>query len=383
MEDKVKVTDEQKNVHDMLQERVRLKISIIGIGNAGNQLLNEAMGKEGFKIFAINSSWKDLQNSVVDSSIDSFIIGDQGRGAAKYREVSKKAFNDSKEKMASSVPAFDTICNYADVIVVAGATGGGTGSGVCPEMIRYLKEHYPRKIVIFAGILPRLSSSVHDQENSIGCMKEIDELGIPYILADLEHYSGVNNDVAYKDIQQYLMKCIEIIAGKYLQNSTLGMIDENDMRVIIGQPGYMSIYGVENVKQTTLDTTTLQSLLIEKIKNSPAAPIMRDRVIRQMGVILDVASDMHDPAMASDYKELTEYIGRPITIYENYSNVSQANAQMFIILSGQTQPYNRINQMKEIADEGKENLNKVKKFDLESMVKDSITANETIPDFLL
>ena len=82
---------EIEKVNEMIKTRAALKICLIGIGNAGNQLLNEAI-KNDIEVFAINSSHEDLDNSIVDKTIKSFIVGDEARGAAKNRKLAYEYF---------------------------------------------------------------------------------------------------------------------------------------------------------------------------------------------------------------------------------------------------------------------------------------------------
>lgn len=329
----------------MLADRVRLKISIIGIGNAGNQLLNEAIKRDNVRVFAVNSSQKDLSNAVTNAEIASFIIGHDAKGAGKSRESAAAFFQQNGAELVTAVPMFTNMCDESDVIIVAGSTAGGTGSGVAPQMIKLLQMMYNNKIIIYVGILPRITDAPKAQQNSIECLKEIQECKVPYLLADLDYYKGIPNNVAYQQIQQYLMGCIDIMGGRYLNHSQYGMIDENDMRVILSEPGYLSMYNLKDITQSQLEKESMQSQMVKLIKSSPAAERTRNGIINQMGVVLNTPEEMSDVTMSSDYTELTDYIGTPISIFENFANVPGATGQMIIILSGQSSPIARINEM--------------------------------------
>ena len=162
---------ENERIAEMLENRTALQISLIGVGNAGNQLLNEAI-KHDIEVYAINSSLKDLQDSIVDKNIRSFIIGNQARGTGKNRQVAKEFLKVNGLELMTEVTTFIEMCERSDAIIVAAATGGGTGSGTSPIFVDILKRQFPNKIIIFCGILPRLSD-VQAQENSVECIKEI------------------------------------------------------------------------------------------------------------------------------------------------------------------------------------------------------------------
>lgn len=338
-----------ERANEMLADRVRLKISIIGIGNAGNQLLNEAIKRENIRVFAVNSSQKDLGNAVTNAEIPSFIIGHDAKGAGKSRESAAAFFQQNGAELATVVPAFSNMCDSSDVIIVAGSTAGGTGSGVAPQMIRLLQMMYNNKIIIYVGILPRITDAPKAQQNSIECLNEIQECKVPYLLADLDFYKGIPNNVAYQKIQQYLMNCIDIMGGRFLNHSQYGMIDENDMRVILSEPGYLSMYNLMDITQSQLEKESMQAQMVKLIKASPAVERTRNGIINQMGVVLNTPEEMSDITMSSDYTELTDYIGIPISIFENFANVTGATGQMILILSGQSSPIARINEMNERA----------------------------------
>jgi cell division GTPase FtsZ len=340
-----------ERANEMLADRVRLKISIIGIGNAGNQLLNEAIKRENVRVFAVNSSQKDLGNAVTNAEIPSFIIGHDAKGAGKSRESAAAFFQQNGAELATAVPSFSNMCDSSDVIIVAGSTAGGTGSGVAPQMVRLLQMMYNNKIIIYVGILPRITDAPKAQQNSIECLNEIQECKVPYLLADLDYYKGVPNHIAYQKIQQYLMDCIDIMGGRFLNHSQYGMIDENDMRVILSEPGYLSMYNLAGITQSQLEKETMQAQMVKLIKSSPAAERTRNGIISQMGVVLNTPEEMTDVTMSSDYTELTDYIGTPISIFENFATVSGATGQMIIILSGQSSPIARINEMNERAQQ--------------------------------
>lgn len=369
------------NVEQMLRDRASLKVSIIGVGNAGNQFLNPAV-KAGYDVFAINSSQKDLDNAITSKQTPSFIVGREGRGAGKIRSKAVELFKENGAELFSNTPYFKEMCERSDVIIVTGAAAGGTGSGICPSLITLLQRMYPDKIVIYFGILPRLTDSVNAQENTVACLREIFDLKIPYMLADLDYYQGVPNDIAYQQVQEFMLDCVNTLAGKYLKTSPFGMIDENDMRMIIKAPGYMSVYHLQKINQAMLDRESMQQKMIGLINRSPAAQIQRDKIIQNFGVIVDISADLGDSVRAGDYEELTKHVGRPLSTYENYvPDGNGTTGQMILILSGQTAPLNRVEQMIEISKEAADTQKNQKDFRnlMDDAVSGSITQNRSLP----
>ena len=347
---------------DYLEEKVKLQISVIGIGNAGNQIIEKAHAS-GFDVFAINSSLKDLSDAVVNETIPSFIAGDEARGAGKNRDKSKELFKINGKKLFET-PKFSDMVEGSDIVFVVASTAGGTCSGIAPVLINLFNQIYPNKIIIFYGIVPKKSDSIMAQNNTVQCMDEINHEKIPYMLADLAYYEDIPNDVAYADIAKHVINSIEVISGKFLHQSTSGMIDENDMRVIVSEPGYMSVYALDKVTPAQVDKASIQSYMIGLIKNSPAAPIQRDEIVKELGVIVNCPEEMMEASKTGNYNELTNYVGVPLSIFENYSVNNAAFGQFIVLMSGMNLPYTRIMECKAKIEEHAEKLKRVKEIDL-------------------
>lgn len=352
---------------EYLEDKVRLKMSIIGIGNAGNQTIAKAHAA-GFKVFAINSSVKDLSDEILKETIPSFIAGDEARGAGKNRAKGKELFKINGKNLFSTQP-FVEMVEESDIVVVVAGTGGGTGSAISPDVCQLLTKIYPNKIIIFYGILPKLSDSIMSQNNTIQCLDEINKLKIPFMLADLNHYENIPNDIAYADIGKHIVDSLSVIEGRFLNQSSNGMIDENDMRVIVSEPGYMAAYILNDVTSTQVDQKSIQSYMIDKIKSSPAAMIPRDEIVKQLGVIVNCPEELIEESKTGNYSELTKFIGVPLSIFENYSVNNGMLGQFIILMSGMNLPYSRILQCKSIIEAHEEKLKRAKQVDLSGDVE--------------
>lgn len=347
-----------ENIIDALKEKVKLKVAVIGTGNAGSQFVDLAY-KSGFdKVYCINSSSRDMDNDVLNAKIPCFLVGSDGRGAGMHREAAKELFKMNYRQLFDNMQ-FKQYCEESDVIIIGTSCSGGTGSGVSPIIVKALKQMYPNKIVMFYGILPRLTASDVELSNATACVSEIEELnknglGIPYMLADLNYYEGVSNEIAFAKVVEKMVSDIKVIAGDYLNYSKYRMIDENDMKVIISPSGYLSIYKLDNITQQMVDKETMQSMLIKQIKNSPAVDIARDGLVDQMAFIYNVPEDMGDSAKSGDYTEINTYVGRPLGIFENYAIVRGGTAQVILIISGQSYPVSKMTIINEIIKAGAE-----------------------------
>ena len=355
---------QQTKLKSQLEKDVKLNVFVIGVGNAGNQTI--VFGKkEGMNVFAINSSIKDLSDQIVDETIPSFIVGNEARGSGKNVEKGKALFRENGRDLFQ-VDTFIDSCQAADVIVVVSATGGGTGPSVSPEICRILVKMFPKKIVMYHGITPKNSDSNIAFSNTVYCLNEIKNLNIPYMLTDLEYFSDDANDTAFIKADKHAIECIKAISGTFLNMSASQMIDENDLRSIISEPGYLATYAVNGITSSMLEKKTMQSMLIDQIRKGPSMMIQKDGISMQMGVIINCPDDLSEVSRTGNYQEIFDFIGhRPKNgIFENYGVTNGTDGQMIVILSGMTYPINRINYYIETVKEQEEFLKKRKDIDI-------------------
>ena len=337
-----------------LTDKTQLKLCVIGIGNAGNQAALYAQ-KNGHPAFAINTSVKDLADSVLHSSLYSYIIGSDGRGSGKRRETAREillADNKTELRKLLGNEKFKEIVEPADIVVIIASTGGGTGSGISPMLVNTINNIYPSKTTIFYGIVPKKSESPLAHLNTINCLKEIQECHVPYMLADLGYYENTVQEATYKQIGEYITDTLNILRGDYLGESELSMIDERDMLTIISEEGYMATYKATGITQNQIDEgITIQSLIVDKMKKSPAVAIQKDGIVRQMAVISNLPEEMNDPIKTADYSEIINYAGKSLATFDNYAVTESSVGESIVILSGMSLPYNRLRVSIQIVDD--------------------------------
>lgn len=352
-------------------EKTKLKMCVIGIGNAGNQIALAAHGA-GHSAFAINTSEKDLGDDVLNSSLYSYIIGTGGRGSGKRRETAKLFLSKSTDGASAelnkllSQDILATMINDSDIVIVTASTGGGSGSGLSPIIASAIGQKWRTKTVMICGVLPKHSESPISHFNTMGCVREIDGLKIPYYLLDLSSYEDDVYDVAYEQIKSNAVKIFNVIRGDDLLSSQHGMMDELDTLTVLSEPGYQMTLFINDITQKKIENTTIQSLIIKAIKDSPCADIQKDGVVKQMGIITNLPEELNDPIKTGNYSELESYVGKPLATFENYSVSDSPSGQVVVILSGMSFPYNTlITSIKKVEDYEKGNK-ETKKVDLSS-----------------
>lgn len=334
----------EENINAIINESgTGLKIGVIGIGNAGSQVALAA-AKRGIQVFIMNTSIKDLDDSVVGKSIKAHQIGD-GRGSGKDRDNAMALLKSNGAGGIKEIfdnPYFRQTVMPADIVFVTFSTAGGTGSGIGPKMAEMIHKAYPQKVVIPYGILPKNAESVMAQANAIACVDDITKIGVPYILSDLSFYESESQENSFKKIGEYMVETMCVLRGDYMKMSANGMADERDTLTVISEPGYMTVHIKDKINEASLANKTLQGYLIDEIKSSPACRIQRDGLLQYNLVIANVSPVVDDPLKAGDYSELNGFVGEPKATFANYA-VDDAcyDFQVMLVTSGLTVPMDR------------------------------------------
>ena len=108
------------------QERV-VKIKVIGIGGAGNNVVNRMIeaGVDGVDFVVVNTDKQDLNKSNCPTKIQ---IGEKltgGMGAGSKPEIGQKSAEESRAAIAK-------IMEGVDMVFITAGMGGGTGTGAAP-----------------------------------------------------------------------------------------------------------------------------------------------------------------------------------------------------------------------------------------------------------
>ena len=111
---------------EMFQERV-VKIKVIGVGGAGNNVINRMIegGVGGVDFIVINTDKQDLNKSICKNKLQ---IGEKltgGMGAGSKPEIGKKSAEESRAAIAK-------ILEGTDMVFITAGMGGGTGTGAAP-----------------------------------------------------------------------------------------------------------------------------------------------------------------------------------------------------------------------------------------------------------
>jgi hypothetical protein len=360
-----------------------LKLCILGLGNAGNQVADLAKKLKDIPGLAINSSEKDLINVC---NIDKMVIGDE-KGAGKDRNEAKNFTMENIQDLFNQ-PVFNTLIKDNEVITIISSTGGGTGSGMAPVLTDILSRKYKNKRFLLVQIYPSIKESIAAQQNTIEYLKEIKEFlpNVTYMAYDNNKRSMKTTKEMMEEINTQIVEDLCILRGDYQFPTPYTSIDEKDSLKLIETPNRIAIVNVSNLKEKDLDDKSIEDMLINEIKNNaPIVELERDRIVKRLGIITNL-SDKMQKCIDTNVPVVKEFIGEPVEDFSHiFVNKEETDLnRVIIILSGLSVPDDRIQKILQRIEEATKELSRVKESSiLDKANVDAITnlrSTSNVPD---
>lgn len=338
-----------------------LKVGVIGIGNAGNQVAALALSKKEIPALAINASEKDLDTLSI--KMDQIVFGDSA-GSGKDRSIAK-GFVKSNIKDLFKEEDFKKFMEKTDIVFVVNSTGGGTGSGMGPILTDILRSYYAKddnKVFVNVAIFPTLGESVGAQRNTIEYLKELSDLGGSYMLFDNEAKADLPTNKQMKVINEEIVEMISIIRGDLSHSSPYGMIDDKDMRKIISMPGMITMDLLKGIYEDSV-TDNIDKLMLDHITTeSCMVKPDNDHIVKRMGFIAYLTAELHDK-FNENLPAIREHFGEPTEDFKHFAENSESDKlnSVGLLMSGLSIPDNRIKTMINRIEKVEEELRKTKK----------------------
>jgi hypothetical protein len=347
-----------------------LKIGVIGIGNAGNQVAEFAK-KNKIDGIAINSSEKDVSTL---TAVNYMVIGDE-KGAGKDRNIAKEFIQKAARELLGK-EEFTKVITENEVLYVVSSTGGGTGSGMAPVLYDVLTKVYPTKRFILVGILPPLKESVAAQQNTIDYLKEMRQSNPVYKLYDNNRYAHLPISVMLSTINKQIVEDMIVVRGDYQKATPYNSIDEKDMLKLVETSGRLVIAGVTGVREKDLDDNGMEDYLIAKLKGSAHAELDRDQIIKRLGLIVNLNEKVYR-SIDTNLPKVKDFVGEPIEGFEHiYINHNEDELnQVYVILSGLSVPDDRIEKIMQRISEATAALTRTKESSILDDVSTDILSN--------
>lgn len=219
------------------------KIMGIGIGRAGNVLLDEFLQKDArLTGLFVNSAYVDTEGlKKFDKDKNAYIFAGTS-GSGRDRNNAKDFLGDYFQALADRVDRYPN----QDVVYVFFSLDGGTGSGITPKFLQVLHRTCPDKKINVVGVLPDFETSDYiSLNNTIECWNE---------LAKVLDMGNVVDSVLFidnhkrKNFTSINKKAIDDIYNSFIMNgkSEHGTLDDGDAKRTLTAKGYGFILTLED-----------------------------------------------------------------------------------------------------------------------------------------
>ena len=150
---------------EVLEEREKAVIKIVGVGGGGGNAVNRMIeaGLSGVQFIAINTDPQDLEKSLAP---DCFQIGKRSLGAGANPEVGRQACEDDRERVRELLVG-------GDLVFLTLGLGGGTGTGAAPIVAQEAAEVC--KLIIAIVTLPFIFEGKERMNNALKGLEELEK----------------------------------------------------------------------------------------------------------------------------------------------------------------------------------------------------------------
>lgn len=264
VEEKIEVKD---------RDPVGFKFGFIGAGQGGGKIA-ESFYQVGYvRVGVINTADQDLASVNIPNK---FKFGEQ-QGAGKDRSVAKKAFVDQREDVVDFIK--QAVGEDVDRIFVTVGAGGGTGAGVCSELVKTVKAYQDtikassQKVGLILA-LPKLSEGKKVSLNAYETLKEACELVqqkvvSPLIILDNEKINDLYPKLPINKFWQVananITSLFHLFNNIVTKSSQYTTFDTNDYKTVLDS-GIM-VFGAMNINNVETEQA-LSKAVRENLKRN-------------------------------------------------------------------------------------------------------------------
>jgi len=248
-------------------EGKKAKIKCVGVGGGGGNAINHMMeaGVEDVDFIAVNTDAQDLRRNKAPYLVQVGEKTTKGLGVGGDPERGKKAAIESTEHLRMIVA--DT-----DLLFITAGMGGGTGTGVAPELARVAKETYGENILV-VGVVTRpfnFEGYVRADQADKG-IKEMQKYVDSMIIVSNERLfenidAKTTTKKAFKMVDEVLLQAVKGISEVILKPGEMN-IDYNDLKKIMLSSG-RSLIGIGQASGHKRHLTA--------IKDALSSPLLED-----------------------------------------------------------------------------------------------------------
>jgi cell division protein FtsZ len=204
-------TMKTEQIVEMLSKgMIEPRISVVGCGGAGNNIINGIYWgcKSNIETIAVNTDEKKLEKIDAHKKI---LIGKdvtQGEGAGGFPEVGEYCAECAR-------PTFKEVLKGSDIVFVIAGMGGGTGTGAAPVIAEVARE---LDAVTFAIAINPFSFEKENLKRAQEGLKRLRGSAETVLVLDNDRLLEIAGDVAVRDsfaiMERSIVKIIESVCAK-------------------------------------------------------------------------------------------------------------------------------------------------------------------------
>ena len=224
-------------------EGKKAKIKCVGVGGGGGNAVNHMMaaGVEDVDFIAINTDAQDLRRNKAPYLVQVGERTTKGLGVGGDPIRGKRAAEESLDQLRLIVA--DT-----DLLFITAGMGGGTGTGVAPELARVAKETYGDNILVI-GVVTRpfgFEGFIRADQADKG-IKELQKYVDSMVIVSNDRLfenidAKTTTKTAFKMVDEILLQAVKGISEVILKPGEMN-IDYNDLKKIMLSSG-RSLIGI-------------------------------------------------------------------------------------------------------------------------------------------
>ncbi len=309
LSDDEKIKSKSGGSMEYLTEDDVVKIIVIGVGGAGNNVVNRIVGDsasnkihsyDSIEFVIVNTDKQALIHSQLENKV---LIGEQltkGQGAGADPEKGRKAAEESAEKLKEWVAG-------RDLVFITAGMGGGTGTGASPVIAKLAKE--AGALVVAVVSTPFKHEGNLKREKALAGIERLKEFADALIIIDNNKLSSMSTKrIPFGEVfamaDEPLKDAILGIASVALEYDNQINTDFSDVRAIMENKGiaHMAVgssksddgAGLEATRQALESNLTNTSIkgatgVVVKIQSSDALSF------EEFNEMLELVSSCCDP----------------------------------------------------------------------------------------
>lgn len=281
----------------------KLSIKIIGVGGAGCKVLERLQFSfsESIGLFCLDTDFQTLQK--VNRVSNKSLIGERalkGLGAGGDPEQGKLALDESFQIV-------NEVVSGADIIFIISGLGGGTGSGIVPDISRAGMQE--GAFVINFALLPfsfegkrRTSQS----EEALLLLRTNSHAAIPLSNDLVFQLAGENDDVleAFSFSDQWIQSSIEAICYPLIEDSLISLRLSDLGSAFCDNPG-RTLFSLGRARGSGYVKEALKDLFTCPVLHLPEFSKRADRLL----VSIRCGQDLKIESIQEIVKDITAYFG--------------------------------------------------------------------------